>query len=139
MKHLKNAQATKVENDSGIQEERGESTCSSKGRVKIAQSDGTESGLYPRLRELKDLPETRNSCQIIESHVAQHIKLEGAEKLKMPPVSSAFPQRRTRKSSAIDTLNGSVATGVKTSKPSHISESQKRIRSIIDKNNQPIL
>ena len=82
---LTNASVTN-RNESGILEERGESTCSSKNPINVL-SDGlqTQSSMYPRLKE----GETRKSCQIIETIGATGERLEGTEELKMPPVSSA--------------------------------------------------
>ena len=53
--------------DSGIQEERGESTCSSKKHPKHVYSDGFNSSLYPHLNDKNELPETRNSCAVLEN------------------------------------------------------------------------
>lgn len=125
--------------DSGIQEERGESTCSSKKHPKHVYSDGFNSSLYPHLNEKNELPETRNSCAVLENMGTQKVRLEGAEELKMPPVSSAVAHRRSRKNSQHDLrCNNSQIQQAKfksqAPNSTHINESQKRIRAIINKN-----
>ena len=58
---------TLFEKDSGILEERGESNCSSKKYTqKLQYSDGFNSSLYPHVKEVKEMPETRNSCGVLE-------------------------------------------------------------------------
>ena len=97
------------DDESGILEERGESTCSSKnpkqgGVFSSDCGDGTSS-MYPRL---KDVPETRNSCAVIETLGSNNGRLEGTEELKMPPVSTAIASKRARKLSTNESLTGNM-------------------------------
>ena len=114
-------------NGSGIVEEHEESACSSRNAMQInsdEEEDCADSLLYPKLKtKSKLLRETRNSCHVIETMQAKHAKLEGLDKLKMPPVQTAIAQRRVRKATGAPTNNCNV------------SESQKRIKAILDKNN----
>ena len=90
-----NAPAMTRQDESGILEERGESTCSSKyPKNELFSDGGGNSSMYPRLKE-QSVPENRNSCQIIETVGAK--RLEASDKLKMPSVSTAVAQRRARK------------------------------------------
>lgn len=58
----------------------------------------------------------------------------GTEKLKMPPVSTAIAQRRSRKTSQQDSLILTAKGKLSTNAQTNITESQKRIRQILDKN-----
>ncbi len=82
-----------------ILEEREESNCSSSRKNSNLYSDGFSSSLYPNVKEIKELPETRNSMGVLQLSGTQKVRLEGHEELKMPPVSSAIAHRRARKNS----------------------------------------
>lgn len=84
---------------SGILEVRGESTCSSKeivAKTKV-NSDGEDSALYPELSTTSKMSQTRKSCHIIETFSTKKAKLEGADKLTMPPVQTAVSKHRRKK------------------------------------------
>ena len=99
--------------------------------------------MYPRLKDSGAGIETRNSMHIIETMGNQE-KLEGSPELKMPPVSTAVAQRRklVKQESLGLSLNTGTGGGKKTSNSTgynppqvaNITESQKRIRAILDKN-----
>lgn len=78
----------------GIVEERGESTCSSKQLINVFSESGNSS-MYPRLNDTSNVSGARKSAQIIETVGNQ--QLETTKELKMPPVSTAVAQKRTRK------------------------------------------
>lgn len=97
--------------------------------------------MYPRLKDSGAGIETRNSMHIIET-LGNQEKLEGSPELKMPPVSTAVAQRRkiNKQESLGLTLNStggkktSSSTGYNPPQVANITESQKRIRAILDKN-----
>ena len=92
-------------------------------------SDGGEDSLYPKLgADGNTMQSTRNSCHVIETVKNKNAKPEAAEKLKMPPVSTALAQRRTRKTSQQDSLVMSAKEKQSTKAHTNITESQKRIR-----------
>ena len=151
---LTNNTAVSNRNDSGILEERGESTCSSKNPINVL-SEGihTQSSMYPRLKD-PNQDGNRKSCEIIHTNGSANERLEGTEELKMPPVSSAIAQKRQRKLTSQESgvigggstskIRGKVGISVQNQSnfanqkanlaAPHITESQRRIRAILDKN-----
>ena len=99
--------------------------------------------MYPHLKDGKF--ETRNSINIMDSK-GKAGRLEGPGPLKMPPVSTAVAQRRHKKLNVNESFGlttkgkqNSLTTAaqsgpLKSTEITNISESQKRIRAIVDKN-----
>ena len=80
------------------------------------------------------MPETRNSCAIIETGYKGDRLVEVTKKT-LPPVSTAVAQRRARKLSTNDSLGLTSKRDTKNGNAdtTNITESQKRIRAILDK------